>query len=154
MSSNEKINDTDPAGSNGTRASSSITNDKPHPSEYLEFASVPGGGGGQGGRLQPLKIGQPTVEFESSTPAGINPTQSNDDLYAGLSQAIPNLRRLSIEARAAAKAEHKMGFFQGCRLYPKAIMWSAMLSLTIVMEGEFWTCLAYNLAVEMSTDSY
>jgi MFS transporter, SP family, general alpha glucoside:H+ symporter len=114
----------DPQGSDTTRAS----NDK-HPSEYLEFATLPSSIH-HGGRVQPLKA---TAEHEAESPQNV--TQSNDDLFRGLSEAIPNLRRLSIEARAAAKAEHKMGFVEGCRTYPKAIFWSVMLSLTIVMEG-------------------
>jgi MFS transporter, SP family, general alpha glucoside:H+ symporter len=116
----------------GTHRRSSSTAEKPHPSEFLEFATVPG----SGVRLQPLNVGSPTANRATSPSATVtNPTHSNDALFEGLSQAIPNLRRLSIEARAAAKAEHRMGFFAGCRTYPKAILWSAMLSLTIVMEG-------------------
>lgn len=118
---------------NTTRASSSTNNEtsKPHPSEFLEFATVPGAIPGK--RLEPLKVG-PSIEFQADSGVS-NPTHSNDALYDGLSRAIPNLRRLSIEARAATRAEHRMGFFSGCRLYPKAILWSAMLSLTIIMEG-------------------
>ncbi|ETN42527.1 uncharacterized protein HMPREF1541_01684 [Cyphellophora europaea CBS 101466] len=113
----------DPHGSDTTRTS----NDK-HPSEFLEFVDL--SRGIHGGRVQPLK---PHAGQESDTPHNI--TRSNDDLFSGLSQAIPDLRRLSVEARAATKAEHSMGFVTGCRTYPKAIMWSAILSLTIVMEG-------------------
>jgi MFS transporter, SP family, general alpha glucoside:H+ symporter len=115
----------DPHGSDTTRGSHE---NKVHPSEYLEFATLPNTI--TGGRVQPLHI---KIESEAETPSNI--TQSNDDLFHGLSQAIPNLRRLSIEARAATKAEHKMGFLEGLRTYPKAIMWSVMLSSTIIMEG-------------------
>lgn len=116
----------DPHGSSDTQPSNG---DAKHPSEYLEFASLPNAGNGI--RLQALKKGPTSPEVNSN----INITESNDDLYDGLRQAIPNLRRLSIEARAAAQAEHNMGFVNGCRTYPKAILWSVMLSATIIMEG-------------------
>ena len=105
--------------------------EKPHPSEFLEFATVNSKVLQQGIRLQPLKI----VPGSETTSGDLNITGSNDDLYHGLSAAIPNLRRLSVEARAATKKEHKMTFISGCRLYPKAIGWSLLLSMTIVMEG-------------------
>ncbi|KAL4746112.1 hypothetical protein BDW72DRAFT_210747 [Aspergillus terricola var. indicus] len=36
-------------------------------------------------------------------------------------------------ARAATRAEQRLSFLEGCRLYPEAIMWSIVLSTTIVM---------------------
>jgi SP family general alpha glucoside:H+ symporter-like MFS transporter len=42
---------------------------------------------------------------------------------------------MSIDARAATSAEHKMSLSDGIRLYPKAIGWSILLSCTIIMEG-------------------
>lgn len=105
---------------------------KPHPSEFLEFATVHDHGIRRGGpKLEPIK----TVAGPESTSGLLNPTTSSDDLYNGLAAAIPNLRRLSIEARAATKREHKMTFLSACRQYPKAIAWSVLLTLTIVMEG-------------------
>jgi hypothetical protein len=112
---------------NGSDTTTNGSNEKKHPSEYLEFASLPGTIPGT--RLQPLK----SIAIEEPESPLHNPTRSNDDLYDGLSRAIPDLRRLSIEARAATKAEHRMGFISGCRTYPRAIMWSALLSLTIVV---------------------
>lgn len=38
-------------------------------------------------------------------------------------------------ALLASQNEHHMTFRQGVRLYPKAVAWSAMISLAIVMEG-------------------
>jgi SP family general alpha glucoside:H+ symporter-like MFS transporter len=52
-----------------------------------------------------------------------------------MSVAVPNLAELSADAKAAADLEHKMGFREGCRLYPKAIMFSFCLSLAVIMEG-------------------
>ena len=72
---------------------------------------------------------------ETQSGPEVNFTHSSDDLYSGMSQAIPNLRRMSVEARAAAKSERKMTFWTGVQTYPTAIMWSFILSMTIVMEG-------------------
>lgn len=101
-----------------------------HPSEFLEFATIPTSGVPRHPRLEPIKT-QPGSESVSQ----LNVTNSNDDLYRGLQQAIPDLRRLSIEARNATKAEHKMTFVAACKLYPRAILWSLLLSCTIIMEG-------------------
>lgn len=123
---------------------------KPHPSEYLEFVTV--GPQQTATRLEPLKT-RPDVEKED-THNRINATSSNDDLFHGLSAAIPGLRRLSIEARAATKAEHNMTFVRGCRLYPKAMLWSLLLSLTIVMEGYDLTLINSFYAFPIFRQSY
>ncbi|OBT38632.1 hypothetical protein VE00_10997 [Pseudogymnoascus sp. WSF 3629] len=57
------------------------------------------------------------------------------DVFSKLSAAIPDLRPLDSGARAATRAEQKMTFLGGCRLYPKAITWSMAISSTIIMEG-------------------
>lgn len=44
-------------------------------------------------------------------------------------------RRDSDDAREGLAKERKMSFLGGCRLYPAAIAWSVLLSLTIVMEA-------------------
>ncbi len=128
MSSSAGSSSVDP---NGAKPQSTSV-EKTHPSEYLEFATIPGSGLPQHKRLEPLQV-KPTAGPASISQ--LNITQSNDDLYRGLEEAIPNLRRLSIDARAATKAEHKMTFIGGCKLYPRAICWSLLLSCTIVMEG-------------------
>jgi SP family general alpha glucoside:H+ symporter-like MFS transporter len=56
---------------------------------------------------------------------------------------MPDLQKLSAAARAATAAEQKMTFFGACRLYPKAIAWSILLSSTIIMEG-YDTTLIYS----------
>ncbi|KAJ9496148.1 hypothetical protein LTR96_008653 [Exophiala xenobiotica] len=58
-----------------------------------------------------------------------------DDTLRKMSVAVPNLAELTADARNAAEHEHKMGFREGCRLYPKAIMFSFCLSLAVIMEG-------------------
>ncbi|KAJ9499733.1 hypothetical protein LTR99_000361 [Exophiala xenobiotica] len=108
------------------------SNDKVHPSELLEFVTV---ANPASHRLQPLRVQTSHDLDKHASENQIHITSSNDDLFSGLSRAIPGLRRLSVEARAATKAEHAMTFLRGCRLYPKAMMWSVLLSMTIVMEG-------------------
>jgi hypothetical protein len=55
-----------------------------------------------------------------------------DDTLRKMSVAVPNLAELTADAQAAADLEHKMGFRMGCRLYPKAIIFSFCLSLAVV----------------------
>ena len=108
---------------------STVSAEKAHPSEFLEFTT----------------LGRPSIPDKApheqygahmrSSETYLRPTQTNDALYNGLVAAIPNYRRMSVDARAATKAEHKMSFREGIKLYPKAIGWSLLLSLTIIMEG-------------------
>lgn len=127
--------------------------EKVHPSELLEFATIHSSG--TIGTFQAPKSEQgqpqsPQVENEEQ----INITQSNDDLFHGLSAAIPGLRRLSVEARNATEAERKVTFLRGCKLYPKAIGWSVLLSLTIVMEGFGTTLIASFFAFPIFRRAY
>ncbi|KAJ9660521.1 hypothetical protein H2198_002457 [Neophaeococcomyces mojaviensis] len=46
-----------------------------------------------------------------------------------------DLPRINSAALAAAQTEHQMSFRDGLRTYPKAIFWSAIISLAIVGEG-------------------
>lgn len=73
----------------------------------------------------------------NSTNGLVSPTTrpSEPDLFNGLSTLIPGLRRLDYGARAATNAERKITFLDGCRLYPKAMAWSAVVSSTLIMEG-------------------
>ena len=137
-----------PDGTPNARESS----DKPHPSEYLEFVTV--GPLGSTTQKADLEGHKPSIRIEEPVHSKLDITQSNDDLFSGLSAAIPNLRRLSADAKKAAKAEHKMTFVQGLRLYPKAIMWSFWLSLTIVMEGYDTTLINSFLAFPVFRKAY
>lgn len=56
-----------------------------------------------------------------------------DDTFRKMSVAVPNLAELSADAKAASDLEHKMGFREGVRLYPKAIMFSWALSLAVIV---------------------
>ncbi|KAJ6089245.1 hypothetical protein N7467_004461 [Penicillium canescens] len=64
-------------------------------------------------------------------------------LIGNLATVLPELRSLDSPARAATQAEQKLTFIGGCRLYPKAIAWSCILSSTLIMEG-FDTLLIFN----------
>lgn len=64
-------------------------------------------------------------------------------LTAELATAFPELRPLDSPAWAATQAEQELTFIRGCRLYPKAIAWSFILSSTLIMEG-FDTLLIFN----------
>lgn len=66
---------------------------------------------------------------------GLRKTSFGDDLYAGLSAAVPGMKALASETKAATHSEKRMTLLQGLRLYPKAMGWSTLLSLTIVLEG-------------------
>ncbi|KAK5074999.1 hypothetical protein LTR64_001204 [Lithohypha guttulata] len=126
----------DDRSSKGTLRRNDGSLDKVHPSELLEFATVADSGrietaptfGSATNHATKERLDRGDVRRESVT-------RSNDDLFRGMSVAIPDLRRLSADARAHTEAEHKMTFVQGCRLYPKAIAWSVLLSATIIMEG-------------------
>jgi len=58
-----------------------------------------------------------------------------DDTLRKMSIAVPNLAELTADAKAATEFEHKMGFREGCKLYPKAMFFSFALSLAVIMEG-------------------
>ena len=58
-----------------------------------------------------------------------------DDTLRKMSVAVPNLAELTADAKTATESEKKMGFREGARLYPKAIIFSFCLSLAVIMEG-------------------
>lgn len=62
-------------------------------------------------------------------------SRSTRDIFNQLSAAIPQLRPLDSAARTATRAERKITFLGGCRLYPKAMAWSMLISSTLIMEG-------------------
>ncbi|OQE12780.1 hypothetical protein PENFLA_c063G00321 [Penicillium flavigenum] len=75
-----------------------------------------------------------------------SPTFTRTDtavLIGELPMILPELRPLASPARAATQAEQKLTFLGGCRMYPKAIVWSCVLSSTLIMEG-FDTLLIFN----------
>jgi SP family general alpha glucoside:H+ symporter-like MFS transporter len=46
-----------------------------------------------------------------------------------------NSKDVTSLALLAARQEHHMGFFEAVRRYPKAVLWSVLLSTSIIMEG-------------------
>jgi hypothetical protein len=52
-----------------------------------------------------------------------------------LAAGVPGLRQMSASAGAATRAELQMTLIRGSRLYPRAIIWSLLLSSTVIMEG-------------------
>ncbi|KAJ5202917.1 hypothetical protein N7449_004996 [Penicillium cf. viridicatum] len=82
--------------------------------------------------LGPLSLNSTPVDLIESQPT-LPPI--HDDFFHSISTAIPSLAPLSEKARAATTTEHKMTFRQGCYLYPKAIAWSGLLSMAIVLEA-------------------
>lgn len=110
--------------------------------------SGPGGRTGRHGSVSVYanNMGAPTYDTSrrrsSIVPAAVvGATQGEavfnqkDETFRKMSVAVPNLAELSADAKAAADLETSMGFREGCRLYPKAIMFSFCLSLAVIMEG-------------------
>jgi SP family general alpha glucoside:H+ symporter-like MFS transporter len=58
-----------------------------------------------------------------------------DDILLKMSKNIDNFGEVTENAQAATDFEHQMTVGQALRLYPKAIAFSAVLSLAIIMEG-------------------
>lgn len=107
---------------------------KRHPSETLEFVTV------SPMISRALEARPRTSHSEDgtnirATGLKLGPTTSNDDLYHRLSLNVPDIKHLATESQNASQREHRMTFVQGLRMYPKAIGWSVLLSMTIVMEG-------------------
>lgn len=109
---------------------------QPHPSEALEFATVSPVVAKHLEATPTYSHHEDGASFKaaaaSSTESNVRPTTSNDDLFASLPVET---HYLASDAKAGAQAERRMSFLQGMRLYPKAVGWSVILSLTIVMEG-------------------
>jgi SP family general alpha glucoside:H+ symporter-like MFS transporter len=90
----------------------------PHPSEALEFATT---------ALQPH---MEHIEFIT------RPSQLDDDSRLGGSTRRLTLSKSQMDGvDAGIKAERRLTIRNGLPLYAKAIGWSILLSLTIVMEG-------------------
>lgn len=101
-----------------------MSDSKPHPSEFIEFSTV-----APDFITTPSDQRQPSQAERSATrEPSIDSPAYNDAPY----QHMP--RRGSV-VDAAAQTEHRMTFTQALRLYPKAIGWSSVICLAIIMEG-------------------
>jgi MFS transporter, SP family, general alpha glucoside:H+ symporter len=98
------------------------------------YGSVAGiGGGPPGGRRRSSIAPAGSVSAVAGTNEGV--LNQKDETLRKMSVAVPNLAELTADAKVAAEYERKMGFREGCRLYPKAMFFSFALSLAVVMEG-------------------
>ena len=59
----------------------------------------------------------------------------DDEVLLKMSEAIPEFAEVTQNAHNANELEHRMSVGEAFRLYPKAICFSAILSLAIIMEG-------------------
>ena len=71
------------------------------------------------------------VELAERTPTMRSTTQSA--ALAHMAHVVSHPRRVSDNAREGIAKERKMSFASGCRMYPRAILWSVILSCTIIM---------------------
>ena len=113
-----------------------------HPSEHLEFHSVPKGFSSSEHVEYAEKASgysldgySPPVSPTSSAPSQHPFAMSSHRINRELMNTVPDFQNLARDARRATNTEHTMTFMQAVRMYPKAIGWSILLSLTIVMEG-------------------
>lgn len=60
-------------------------------------------------------------------------TTQLDEIVAA--SEVKQLENEISDARAAMEAEDKMTFWQGMKMYPKAVTWSLLLSFAVIMEG-------------------
>lgn len=60
---------------------------------------------------------------------------TNDEVLRKIAQVIPDIVENTQAAKTAADQEHRMGLIESAQLYPKAVLFSMIMSLGIVMEG-------------------
>ncbi|KAJ5132003.1 hypothetical protein N7448_006161 [Penicillium atrosanguineum] len=78
------------------------------------------------------------VEHQLAVPAqslGANTIGIDDEVLLRMSEQIPNFAGLVEKARRASDFEHKLTNREAFKLFPKAIIFSFILSLAIIMEG-------------------
>jgi SP family general alpha glucoside:H+ symporter-like MFS transporter len=110
---------------------------EPHPSELLEFTTVH-----SLAEIPSLRSGQTSLSTEKPQTHYIEDalhsrrgTLHTSDGLQSSDDSLPRLHDLVTESKAAVDAERKLTLWSALKLYPKAIAWSALLSLTLVMEG-------------------
>lgn len=100
--------------------------------EYIEFLNIP-----DCDQLSPQPDLYRHMNNSDDTKFSVkhNLFSFNPPVSPDILDTSPDLMFLSSNARAHNEAEGKLTLAQGCRLYPKAIAWSILLSATIIMEG-------------------
>ncbi|CAK7210861.1 hypothetical protein SBRCBS47491_000921 [Sporothrix bragantina] len=74
---------------------------------------------------------QPKTEATADATATAAAPPPNNDL----ANAWVGLAGLNADARDATEAEHRMNLREALRLYPKAVFWSVVVSLVVIMDG-------------------
>lgn len=110
--------------------STHVSSENPRTLEFVELVSA------ASGFVETL----PSQPFEAVHDAETNRTAAGetlicDKVFRDFFTAIPNTLEPPRDAQVAADIERKMNFYNGCRLYAKAMAWSFLLSCTIIMEG-------------------
>ncbi|KAH8121218.1 sugar transporter-domain-containing protein [Trichoderma asperelloides] len=96
--------------------STHVSSENPRTLEFVELVSA------ASGFVETL----PSQPFEAVHDAETNRTAAGETLICD---------KPPRDAQVAADIERKMNFYNGCRLYAKAMAWSFLLSCTIIMEG-------------------
>jgi MFS transporter, SP family, general alpha glucoside:H+ symporter len=84
---------------------------------------------GEGGRRRSSVVAAPIAAAETGQ------LNTRDETLRKMSVAVPNLAEVISDAKNATELERHMTFREGVKLYPKAILFSFVLSLAVVMEG-------------------
>lgn len=71
---------------------------------------------------------EPSKTQDVVTPVKDEASHSGHDSPNSMAKVVEN-------AKLAAQKEQKMTLWQGIKLYPKAVIWSVIISTTIAMEG-------------------
>lgn len=73
---------------------------------------------------------------DPKTPDTITPVNAAHPYdYSPPAPPSPSTTKVIQNAKAATEKERSMSLLQGIRLYPKAVMWSVLISTCIAMEG-------------------
>ncbi|KUL82442.1 hypothetical protein ZTR_11214 [Talaromyces verruculosus] len=103
-----------------------------HPSQHIEVTTTQSAGIEMGGK----QTCSHHSNEDPTSPISTSSSRTDTSLFIDqLSMVLPGLRPLHSPARQAMRSEQKMSFLRGCRLYPKAMAWSLVLSSTVIMEG-------------------
>src|SRR4051794_34096363 len=104
---------------------------EPHPSEELEFATIAG--------QSPMRSVVQIQDIECAKTNALDDPKSDEkhpvEDLDDLTRRLTHINNLIDTSTAGIEAEHRINIKTGLLLYPKAILWSILLSLTIVMEG-------------------